>query len=331
MAAALEVAQRASGTEGEALPCEWTAMESDMTRPMAGMGAEDVARVRAAGVEVFWHFASDLRFEERNVEATRRVNVEGSLEALEAAVAMGCGRFVYVSTAYVCGRAGGVIEERLVEAERCFSNGYEASKAEAERLLVAEGARLGMALTIVRPSIVIGPRGTRSAYGSDTGLYNLVHAAMWIRGSQAGQAANLRVPACPGAEINFIPVDCVVADMLGLARDGFGAGRGDETGQIYHLTSSASVTVAECWRAMAEEIGMRNVTLVAPGEMELNSAERLIARRIGFFLDYITVDRRFARTLQRAWTLDAAEFAGYVRKAKERVETGAAMSRGHAG
>jgi nucleoside-diphosphate-sugar epimerase len=317
LATALEAAQRANGLS-DALPTEFlTPMDGDVTRPLAGIAPEGVAHLRTADVEVFWHFASDLRYEDRNYEATRRTNVEGSLHALALAAAIGAKRFVYVSTAYVCGRQAGQIEEMLVPPQREFSNGYEASKAEAERLLVAECERIGMPLTILRPSIVIGPRATQSAYGSETGLFSLVYAVMWIRSSQSGQTASLRIPACAEAEINFIPVDCVVSDMLALAKSGFG----DKL--IYHLTSSSSVSVEQCWRAISDAVGMHNVSFLPAGTFEPSPAERRVARRIGFFLSYINIDRRFHRSLSPAWGLNTADFAGYVHNCIKRVESGA--------
>ncbi len=325
IAASLEAAQEASDTSDQPLPTTWTAIDGDVTQPLAGVQSESVEHLCAAGVDVFWHFASDLRYEEHHHEATRRINVEGALHALALAVAIGVKRFVYVSTAYVCGRKGGLIEETLVPPHQEFSNGYEASKAEAERLLFVECERLGLPLTILRPSIIVGPRSTQSAYGSETGLFSLIHAIAWIRSSQAAQRADLRIPSCAAAEINFIPVDCVVSDMLALAEAGFGSQ------SIYHLTSSVCVTVEQCFHAISEVIGIRNVVLVPPDLLEPGQSERLIARRLGFFLSYISVDRRFMRTLTPRWTLDSADFAGYVRKAKERVENGAPKMRGHAG
>jgi thioester reductase-like protein len=325
IATALDVAQLASGTANEGLSNAWTAIDGDVTLPLAGLEPEHVAQLRAAGVDVFWHFASDLRYEDHHYAATQHVNVEGARNALTLAAALGVKRFVYISTAYVCGRQSGVIEEALVPPNHTFSNGYEASKAEAERLLTAECERLHMPLTILRPSIVIGPRSTQSAYGSDTGLFSLIQAVTWIRFSQSARSAHLRIPACLTAEINFIPVDCVVADMLSLAHSGFGAT------SIYHLTSSVSVTVAQCWLAISDVIGIDNVTFLPADSWESTPAERLIARRIGFFLSYIGVDRRFQRFLSPVRILDAAEFTEYVRKAKERVDNAALNGNRHAG
>lgn len=325
LAAALEAAQWANGTSEQVPTNSLTPIDGDVTRPLAGITPESVAHLREAGVDIFWHFASDLRFEDRNHETTRRINVDGARHALALAVALGVRRFVYVSTAYVCGRQAGLIEETLVPLQQEFSNGYEASKAEAEHLLVAGCERLDLPLTILRPSIVIGPSSTKSAYGSETGLFSLIHAVMWIRSSQSGQTTNLRIPACSDAEINFIPVDCVVSDMLALANSGFG----DRS--IYHLTASSSVSVAQCWRAISDAVGMHNVALVSPDSLQPCPVERLIARRIGFFLSYIDRDRRFNRSLSPAWIVDEEKLAGYVRKGMERVERGEKAMSGHAG
>jgi thioester reductase-like protein len=325
LAAALEAAQWANGTPGQVVTKSLTPMDGDVTRPLAGIAPERVEHLCKASVEVFWHFASDLRYEDRNYETTRRINVDGTRHALALAVAIGAKRFVYVSTAFVCGRQAGLIEETLVPPHQEFSNGYEASKAEAEHLLVAECERLDLPLTILRPSIVIGPRVTQCAYGSETGLFSLIQTVMWIRSSQSGQTANLRIPACLDAEINFIPVDCVVSDMLALAKSGFG------NRLVYHLTSSSCISVAQCWRVISDVVGMHNVVLVPPDSSEPSPAERLIARRIGFFLSYINIDRRFSRALSPAWILNAADFAGYVRKVMERVESGEREISCHAG
>lgn len=322
---ALKAACFASGTRNQISIESLMTIDGDVTQPLAGVVPESIANLCKAGVDVFWHFASDLRYEDRNREETRRINVDGALYALTLAAAIGVKRFVYVSTAFVCGRQSGLIEETLAPLNQEFSNGYEVSKAEAEHRLVAECELLRLPLTILRPSIVIGPRATQSAHGSNTGLFSLIHALMWVRSSQAGQIANVRMPACPDAEINFIPIDCVVEDMLTLAKSGFG------TKLIYHLTSSSSVSVKQCFRAISEVVGIKNVVLLPADSFEPSRAEQLIARRIRFFLSYISVDRRFTRSLSPDWTLDATDFTGYVLKGRTRIESSAREISGHAG
>ncbi len=308
LAAALETV-RHSMNGAPAVTDALTAVEGDVVEPLCGVDGQTIARLKAVGIDSFWHFASDLRYEDRNRDLIERANIDGAINAFELARAVGAKRFVYISTAYVCGRTEGLIEETLLSLERDFSNSYEETKARAEHILIERCAGIDLPLTILRPSIVIGPRVTKLSGGGQTGLFSLLHSVLWIRSSRAAQSGDLRVAACPGAEINFIPVDCVVADMIALATGGFGAQR------IYNLTAERSVSVAECWRAMSEVSGMDNVRLVPPESFAPSPAEQLIARRIGFFLSYINADRCFVRSLKPAWALDATEFADYVRVA----------------
>ena len=305
---ALKTAQTANGA-----PClpaleDLETLEGDVTQSACGLVPATIARLRDGNMEVFWHFASDLRHEAHHQKVLQHTNIEGAMNAAALAAALGAKRFVYVSTAYVCGRTEGIIEEELPAADTKFNNAYEESKAQAEHGLVELCQTLGLRLTILRPSIVIGPRSTQSAEGSQTGLLGILHAVSWITSSQAGRSARLRVTACPDAEINFIPVDCVVTDMIGLATTGFGDQR------VRHLTAVSSITVAQCWRAISEATGMRNLVLAAPGSFEPTQMELMIARRVAFFLGYITVSHAFQRSLPSAWRVDEADFRGYVRE-----------------
>ena len=64
----------------------------------------------------------------------------------------------YVSTAYVAGDRRGLAREAELDVGQGFRNAYEQSKHEAERLVWSRRERLPV--TIVRPSIVVGERGT---------------------------------------------------------------------------------------------------------------------------------------------------------------------------
>ena len=313
LVAALDVARQARGQADLPALDALTCVDGDVARPLCGLSQADTAPLRGT-IDGFWHFASELRYEDGHRDAIFRTNVDGALHALELAQSLGVRRFVYVSTAYVCGRNEGLIEETLLPDSRAFSNAYEESKARAERELDTRCKAIGLPLTILRPSIVIGPSTTKSSRGTQTGLFSLLHSVRWIRSSQAGAAMQFRVPACAAAEVNFIPVDHVIADMLALAEDGFG------TQELYHLTSAASVSVEQCWQAISAVTGLTTATLAAPGSFEPTPAERFIARRIGFFLSYITADRRFVRSLPSHDPVDAAAFTGYVRNAWQDID-----------
>jgi uncharacterized protein YbjT (DUF2867 family) len=93
-------------------------------------------------------------------EVIRSVNVDGTLNAFQAAARAGARRFVYASSVAAYGfhpdNPVGMTEEWPVRpAARLF---YARQKAELESLLQAEAARAGRpALYLLRPPIVLGP------------------------------------------------------------------------------------------------------------------------------------------------------------------------------
>ncbi|MGN6130287.1 MAG: NAD-dependent epimerase/dehydratase family protein [Nocardioidaceae bacterium] len=93
-------------------------------------------------------------------EATRSINIEGTLNAYRAAVAVGARRFVYASSVAAYGfHADNPVplgEDWPVRPDpRLF---YAEEKAEVERLLTQDAAdHPGTALYLLRPSIVVGP------------------------------------------------------------------------------------------------------------------------------------------------------------------------------
>jgi hypothetical protein len=116
----------------------------------------------------------------------------------------------------------------------------------------------------------------------------------------------LRLAATPSVEINFVPVDRVVDDMIGLMNNGFG------TQQIYHLTAMRSVTAAQCWEVLEQLIGLRNIYLQPRGSFIQSSSEKLLTRRIRFFVDYINTHKKFRRHLGEGPVVTPQDFANYV-------------------
>lgn len=113
--------------------------------------AEAVLRA-AAGAAVIVHCAGALA---SHPERAHQVNVGGTRNLLEAGLAMGCERFVFVSTAAVYDAQG---RTRLDEGTPLVTGGenlYAASKVEAECLVKAAGEQ-GLGVTILRPPAILG-------------------------------------------------------------------------------------------------------------------------------------------------------------------------------
>lgn len=111
------------------------------------------------GADCVCHFAA--AFKESNVddEYFRRLNVDGTVNVVEAAARAGVRRFVHCGTAGIYGqRIEGTIDESF---EARPWNIYERTKLEAERHLRAKARELGIEYVILRPTAVYGPRDDR--------------------------------------------------------------------------------------------------------------------------------------------------------------------------
>ena len=124
----------------------------DVAAPGLGLAAE--AKARLAALDLVVHCAAVTGFN-LSEEVYHRVNTGGTAQVLEFAAA---GKhpvpLLHVSTAYVCGVADGEVAEAPVTTAR-FNNGYEASKAAAEALVLA-AQRSGHMAAVARPSVVVG-------------------------------------------------------------------------------------------------------------------------------------------------------------------------------
>lgn len=175
-------------------------LEGDVERPLLGLGEDDFAKL-SAEVSHIVHAAAEVginqteeRFRSANVEGTR--NVLKFARAAHAASAGRFGRIVHVSTAYVAGTFEGIVAEEPLEPAS-FNSLYEATKHEAERLVMAED---DLSYAIVRPGQIVGDSKTGFISTFNTLYYPL---KLYLKG-------NLRfMPISAGMKVNMVPVDYV--------------------------------------------------------------------------------------------------------------------------
>ena len=146
-----------------------------------------------------------------------RTNVAGTESLLRLCREVGISEWHQVSTAFVCGRAAGVITEELRESES-FNNPYEESKRQAERLVRSTP---GLRATFYRPSVIVGDSVTGHT-SSFNGLYRFLEMGIRLAGApdDSGQALlPLRLPLSGDETWNLVPVDWVARAMVELLRD----------------------------------------------------------------------------------------------------------------
>ena len=182
----------------------------DITRPGLGLDEEEAAALRSGPLEIF-HLAAvyDLSVAP---ELAWSVNVEGTRNVVD--LARGADELVrlqYVSTCYVSGRYPGLFFEDDLELGQRFSNHYEHTKHEAERI-VAKAREAGMPVTIYRPSVVVGDSRT-----GETQKYDGPYYALQLIARQ-GRIAVMPLPGDPArVQFNLVPSDFVVDAIAALA------------------------------------------------------------------------------------------------------------------
>ena len=266
-----------------------TAVCGDLTAPGLGLGA---ARERIAEeVREIVHAAASVAFD-LPLAASRSINVEGTRRVLElaedcAARGEGLRRVTYVSTAYVAGDRRGRAEETELDVGQGFHNAYEQSKLEAERLVWSRRERLPV--TVVRPSIVVGERGT-----GWTTSFNVVYGPLRA-------FANGTYPVLPGrrdAVLDIVTVDHVADAILALAASPAAAGK------TFHVVGGEhATTLGELARLAARRFDRRAPRLIPPRiyrsalhPLMLRRADPDTRRRLvrsEIYFPYFSLDLRF--------------------------------------
>lgn len=257
-------------------------VEGDITSPGCG-----VTGPLEGGVAQVWHAAASLQFEDRHREAIRATNVEGTRHVVALAERLGARALNYVSTAYVAGRATGVIRERR-EPEASTNNHYERSKVDAEAIVAAAP----MQVRILRPSIVVG-HGRTLAATNFSGFYGFIRQLVQFRGmmerTQQGllQRTPVRLRVDPDGGLDMVSVDVVAREAVAIAE------REDSEG-VFHLTHPAPSSIGEVIRAVFAMMRLHAPIFVASRE-DLSWLDAQLDKRLDFYGSYIVGHKRFER------------------------------------
>ena len=261
----------------------------DLTTRGLGLGADREWIAEEVGEVV--HAAASVAFDLPLAES-RSINVEGTRRVLDLAEhcsARGAGlrRITYVSTAYVAGDRRGLARESQLDVGQGFRNAYEQSKHEAERLVWSRRERLQV--TIVRPSIVVGERGT-----GWTSSFNVVYGP--LRAFASGT-----YPVLPGrrdAVLDIVTVDHLADAILALAASPAAAG-----GTFHVVGGEQATTLGELARLAARRFG-RPAPRFVPPRIYRSVLHPLILRRADpdtrrrlvrseVYFPYFSLDLRF--------------------------------------
>jgi len=226
------------------------AVPGDLVEPDLGLSDQTRDRV-ATEVDEIVHCGASVSFD-LPLRDSRAINVAGTARMLGLAEACvergGLRRMTYVSTAYVAGTRRNEVREEELDAGQDFRNPYEQSKHEAETIVHAHQRKLP--ITIARPSIVVGERGT-----GWTSSFNVIYGPLRAFGSGA-------YPVLPGrssAIIDVVPVDYVADGILALTA------APEAEGGTYHLVAGdEAATLGELGELAADRFDQPMPRLLPP-------------------------------------------------------------------
>ena len=109
------------------------------------------------GVQEIYHCAAMVSFEKKKEEEMMKINIEGTANMVNAALAKSVSKFCHVSSIAALGRdeKGGFISEETFWKSSPDNSNYSISKYGAERE-VWRAAEEGLNVVIVNPSLIIG-------------------------------------------------------------------------------------------------------------------------------------------------------------------------------
>jgi nucleoside-diphosphate-sugar epimerase len=235
---------------------------------------EDRASVIAAskGAEVIFHTAAAIT-QRGGWDTYRRINIEGTSSAIEAAAASGA-RLLHLSSVAVYGSAGRYGAHKTNEDTVLGTIGershYARSKRESEEMVLAAHRAGRLWATAVRPDVIYGPRdrqfvprmasalrlGVMPLIGGGTSKLAVVHAANVAEGA----------------------ILAATSDVAG--------------GRVFNLANDYDVTVRDFFRLAAEGLGTRVAFVPVPVWMAKTGLR-------GFRLvDRIALEGKFAVALE---------------------------------
>ncbi|MPM10959.1 hypothetical protein SDC9_57297 [bioreactor metagenome] len=295
------------GTNPEA---RLSAVEADFSKNHLGLDETTYRHLCASAGKII-HCASDTSFSERDRKRVMQTNVNSLSVLLAFAADTLVDHLYYISSAYACGRCEGICLETPI-ANDSFTNVYEESKAQAERIIRLRCKDCGIPLSILRPSIVYGHSETGMALNFNA-LYYVIRSLLYIRdifikdiaahggerskkwGFQLDDAGILYMPLDiylpSGGTVNLIPVDYFVDSTISIMEHAGMDG-------IYHLTNDHPPDMSTLIEYTQRFLRLRGVRAICDISQKTtpNPAEELFDHFIDPYRPYLSDRRTFDRS-----------------------------------
>ena len=210
----------------------------DLSQPQLGVSDEQVAQLREAGIDHFFHLAAiyDMTADD---ETNERLNVAGTRNAVQLANALEAGILHHTSSIAAAGEFKGLFREDMFDESQKLPSPYHRTKFESERIARTESK---VPWRVYRPSIVVGHSQTGEMDKID-GPYYFFKVIQKLRGWLPEWMPLV------GPEVgytNVVPVDFVAKAMDHIAH------QPGLDGQAFHLTNPRAQRVGEVMNTFAK-------------------------------------------------------------------------------
>ena len=288
-----------------------TCVDTDLSQDNLGIPMGEYSRLCSV-VDSVIHCASDTSFSESKREKVMAANINNLKGILEFSKNAHVNFFHYISTAYVAGTGVTYCKETL-SSVKTFTNVYEESKAEAEKIISRFCEKNSICLSIIRPSIVYGDSQSGRSLKFNA-LYFPVRSAQTIRDIYLNDILNngglkaakngifidkegylflpLKIYLPHEGNINIIPVDYFVNTTIKIIENCSSNG-------IYHLTNpfhTSMKIIAKYYEQLMKVNGVEIIYGPMPDDLIRNPAEELFDRFIEPYRPYLSDIRVFDRT-----------------------------------
>nr|VFK44794.1 MAG: Nucleoside-diphosphate-sugar epimerase [Candidatus Kentron sp. TC] len=265
---------------------------------------DESTKARIMGIKFthILHIASitDFRSAKEVVEKLNLVNVKGTSQILTLCKELDVKKFIYVSSAYVCGDTPGEISPDYVNLDAKFRNSYEQTKLQAEvdvRRFCKENA---INYIVHRPSIVCGrliEPVLGLTYKFDI-FYScaafLLNAKKLVHGNlplddllRTRMEIPMRVRYSKNSGLNIVPADYVAKAMMFTILD-------DSYNKSVHLVNDEETPHSLYIPLVEQAVNAAGVMRVDEDPKDKNVIERMYYRSVGkIFTPYMTSKSMF--------------------------------------
>ncbi len=256
-------------------------IQGDITKPNFGLDAELIEQLKE-NVDIFYHLAALVKFDEELREELFLINYEGTKHALELAKLLAVSKFYYISTAYTIGKNDYGLEN-LYPIDIKGNNPYEESKIKSEHLAFTYSKDFDV--SIFRPSIIVGDSDTGEA-DSEFTLYGFMRALdvfkRRVNRSKNNPDKVYRLLGSKDSTSNFVPVN-YVADILALAE------KKAEPNMIYNIINPKPATNNDIFYFIKKALDFDKLEIVEGGaDIILSAEEERINEMIVVLKQYLT-------------------------------------------